>query len=373
MKTTRAIAASGVAALMTMGCGGVEDAEYDSASASLAPLATRGRFVFENREFLGNGRVCRTCHLNGSGTIAPEDVEAAFQSDPGGDLFRAIDSDDGLGLTYDRLRTHATIRVFIPLPSNVSIVGDPTATDVVVHRGASATLNNPGLESVFMQDGRNLTLQEQAAGAVNAHYEPGRQPLASELDAVDAFQRERRQFYSSGALFRWGTGRGSAPSLPAGHTASEIRGRAFFETSPGGLCGHCHGGPNLNETNEFLLLPLAPGSRFVSVAVSEVNNQGNPVYDFAFSDPSNPGAPPTVVSSPDPGRALITGDVADANAFRIPSLWGVNRTAPYFHDNSAKTLEEVMDHYRFYFALPPANLVLTDQEVEDIIAYMRLL
>lgn len=354
-------------------CGGPEEATYETTSSELIPLATRGRLVFENREFQGNGRVCRTCHLQGSGTIAPEDVEAAFQADPSDELFRAIDSDDGLGLTYDRLRTHATIRVFIPLPSNVSIVGDPSATDVVLNRGASATLNNPGLESVFMQDGRNLTLQEQAQGAINAHYEPGRQPLQSELDAVDAFQRKRRQFYSSAALFRWGNGLGGAPNLPAGHTASEKRGRAFFETSAGGLCGHCHGGPNLNETNEFLLLPLPPGTRFVSVAVSEINSMGNPVYDFAFSDPSNPAAPPTIVSSPDPGRALITGDVADANAFRIPTLWGVERTAPYFHDNSAKTLEEVMDHYRIYFSLPPANIVFTDQEVEDMIAYMRLL
>ncbi|MEQ9500079.1 MAG: hypothetical protein RIT81_24605 [Deltaproteobacteria bacterium] len=361
------------AAAMAVACGGTEVPEVGETTSEIIPLATVGRVVFERREFQGNGRICRTCHLRGSGTVSPDDVEAAFQSDPNGDLFRAIDSDDGLGLTYDRLRNDATFRVFIPLPSNVTIVGDPSATTALVHRGASATLNNPGLESIFMQDGRNATLQEQAAGAVNAHYEPGRQPTQRELDGLDAFQRKRRQFYSSGKLFRWGLGIGSAPSLPAGNTPSEIRGRAFFEDTPAGLCGHCHGGPNLNETTANLLLPFPPGTRFITIAVSERNLANNPVYDFAFEDPANPAAPPVVVSSPDPGRALISGDPADANAFRIPSLWGLNETAPYFHDNSAKDLEEVMEHYRFYFSQPPANLDLTDQQVADMIAYMKLL
>ena len=58
----------------------------------------------------------------------------------------------------------------------------------------------------------------------------------------------------------------------------------------------------------------------------------------------------------DPGRALITGDPRlfpfdSLNAFKIPSLWGVRRTAPYFHDNSAKTLEDVAKHYDHFFAI----------------------
>jgi hypothetical protein len=53
----------------------------------------------------------------------------------------------------------------------------------------------------------------------------------------------------------------------------------------------------------------------------------------------------TTVRSPDPRRVLITGDTENLffdsiNAFKTPTLWGVSRTAPYFHDNSAflKTL-----------------------------------
>ena len=61
-------------------------------------------------------------------------------------------------------------------------------------------------------------------------------------------------------------------------------------------------------------------------------------------------------------------------------MWGVARTAPYFHDNSARTLEDVMVHYKKFFArvTDPAidrdpAVELTDQEQKDIIAFMKLL
>lgn len=138
----------------------------------------------------------------------------------------------------------------------------------------------------------------------------------------------------------------------------------------------------LNRTNQFFPAPLPPGTRFQSIAVSELNVMGNPVRDFIFT---NPDGSETHVNSPDPGRALITGDAQSpffdsVNAFKIPSLWGVRHTAPYFHDNSAKTLEAVAAHYATFFAListpsgggPPA-LVLTEQDQADIVAYMKLL
>ncbi len=56
----------------------------------------------------------------------------------------------------------------------------------------------------------------------------------------------------------------------------------------------------------------------------------------------------------DPGRAAITGDPADFEAFDMPPLRGVARTAPYFHDNSHGTLREVVDAYS-RFILPFAT------------------
>jgi cytochrome c peroxidase len=336
-------------------------------------LAAFGHRVFEREGFDGNGRACATCHGRDSGTISPDQIEAAWQADPSDPLFRAVDSDDGSGGSYDRLRADATFRVSIPLPANVRLAGDPSATEVVLFRGATSTINNPGFESHLMNDGRFETLEEQAHGAVNAHFAPGRQPTEGELEAVAAFQQLRRRFYSSSALYRASRGQRPMPELPPGNTESEIRGRAFFGDGPAALCGHCHNGPALNETSADLLLPLPVGSRFVSVAVSEMNPGARPTIDLEIFDPDDLSAPPVAVSTPDPGRLLQTGDLADLNAFRIPTLWGVADTAPYFHDNSAPDLEALMEHYNAYFSLPPANRPITPEEQADIIAYMRLL
>ncbi|NVJ24894.1 cytochrome-c peroxidase [Myxococcus sp. AM011] len=62
--------------------------------------------------------------------------------------------------------------------------------------------------------------------------------------------------------------------------------------------------------------------------------------------------------STDPGRALITGNPLDFEAFDIPTLRGIARTAPYYHDNSSGSLEDVVDIYS-QFVLPftaPLNL-----------------
>ncbi len=53
----------------------------------------------------------------------------------------------------------------------------------------------------------------------------------------------------------------------------------------------------------------------------------------------------------DPGRAAITGDPADFEAFEVPQLRGIAHTAPYFHDNSRETLRDVVDEYS-RFLLP---------------------
>ena len=129
----------------------------------------------------------------------------------------------------------------------------------------------------------------------------------------------------------------------------------------------------LNETNEFIPAPpFQRGGRFQSVGVSEFNDAGNPMHRWRFTSADGTV---TEFDSPDPGRALITGDARDAqtrNAFKIPSLWGVARTAPYFHDNSASTLDDVARHYaRFFAAISPIRL--SEQDQADMVAYMLLL
>src|SRR5678816_38134 len=56
------------------------------------------------------------------------------------------------------------------------------------------------------------------------------------------------------------------------------------------------------------------------------------------------GTVQTVITS-DPGRLLLTGQPADLGVMDVTQLRGISRTAPYFHNNSAATLEDVVDHY----------------------------
>ena len=45
----------------------------------------------------------------------------------------------------------------------------------------------------------------------------------------------------------------------------------------------------------------------------------------------------------------------DWNKFDVPGLRGIRKTAPYFHNNSAATLEEVVDHYIEFFKRVQVN------------------
>ena len=80
-------------------------------------------------------------------------------------------------------------------------------------------------------------------------------------------------------------------------------------------------------------------------------------------------APNAIRMTTDPARALITGVWADVNKFKAPSLRGLAGRAPYFHNGSAATLEDVIDAYQaagFQFNFTP-------QEKADIVAFLKSL
>lgn len=378
----------GVFALLLMGsaalvgCGG-EGVETEAEAASESRgHRNNGRFLFERETFGGNGRTCATCHSRDSGTVSPQDAQRRFNRNPNDPLFRHDGLDDGVSGTT-RILSRATIRIEIPLPMNVSIASDPSARSVVIARGIPTTLNTPALDPVLMYDGREPSLESQAAGAIHGHAQNTIEPTAEQLESIADFQRTERRFFSSSELFRFSRG-GPAPTLPQGRTASERRGRRFFEDLPfvpnaagtalslDGICAHCHSGPMLNTGNQFGLFP--PGSRFTTALVSELNRAGDPVETYIFT---NPDGSTTEITSPDPGRALITGNPADANLFKAPTLRGLTKTAPYFHNNLAATLDEVVDQYAAFFgAVSIGGLPIepiTAQDRQDIIAFLRLL
>jgi cytochrome c peroxidase len=342
-----------------------------------------GKRLFEDATFGGNGRTCQTCHSQSTGTVSPADAQKRFSQNPNDPLFLADGSDNGLGDGVSRMLRDATILITLPVPPNIIVDDDPTITFITLRRGIPTTHNTPALDPVLMLDGRQTSLEEQAAGAINAHAQAPR-PSDADLHAIAEFEKTNA-FFSSPAIRQFALG-GPAPVLPPGRTASEKRGRRFFEDGPPdfsqgfkpGLCAQCHSGPMLDRTNQFITdffggLPIPAGQRFLSVGVSEINAMGNPVRKFTL----NKGQPnEETFFSPDPGRTLITGigselTLSNLNAFKIPQLRGIRNTAPYFHDNSSKTLEEVAAHYALLFAF--LGIDLTPQDQQDMVAFMKLL
>lgn len=51
----------------------------------------------------------------------------------------------------------------------------------------------------------------------------------------------------------------------------------------------------------------------------------------------------------DPGRGLVTGDLREFGRFDVPTLFGISKTASYFHDNSAADMDAVIAQYQAMF------------------------
>jgi len=103
-----------------------------------------------------------------------------------------------------------------------------------------------------------------------------------------------------------------------------IRGEALF-FSERLECHHCHNGLHLSDT------VLHERNR---IGERAFHNTGLYNIDGRGAYPAN-----------STGIAEITGRPEDMGRFRAPSLRNVAVTAPYMHDGSIATLDEVIDHY----------------------------
>jgi cytochrome c peroxidase len=71
----------------------------------------------------------------------------------------------------------------------------------------------------------------------------------------------------------------------------------------------------------------------------------------------------------DKGRQEVTGNKADANMFRTPTLRNITDTAPYFHNGSVNDLAEAVR----VMAKTQLNKDLPDADVNDIVAFLGAL
>src|SRR5262245_35978471 len=139
------------------------------ASSYRHPHKPDGEKLFERETFGGNGRTCRTCHGSETGTVSPQEARRRFRRDPDDPLFVHDGSDDGKGNGVTRMLRDATIRMTIELAPNIQLAADPAARSMIVTRGIPTTINTPALDPVLMLDGREPTLESQAADAIRDH------------------------------------------------------------------------------------------------------------------------------------------------------------------------------------------------------------
>jgi cytochrome c peroxidase len=362
----------------------------------------RGRQAFSDRNLHGldaNGRACADCHMPTEHfQLTPAAVEQRFQQlaaarerheDVDDPLFRPIDADDfiangTLASDYRNLREHALIRITLPLPPTMRLVDPssgqlsaettvdvfrmvPSVNDVAITGpdGMNPWARGPNPFGGYQLDGRVGTLEEQALGAFTNHAQTQSPPGEGILADLAQFQR---------ALFSNPRVKALADAMAAGTTPLPDADRPLNELEQQGktvfvrACGQCHGGPGLST-------PQAPVPHYHDIATQcprPVDTQATPRFQFA---PCDPGLMRNVRTyeirlingttqrrtSSDPGRALLTGFVGgppvadDWNKFDVPGLRGIGTTAPYFHNNSANTLEEVVDHYTEFFKRVRAN------------------
>ncbi len=228
---------------------------------------------------------------------------------------------------------------------------------------ASPTIVNSAYVTILMWDGRKKTLEDQAMGPMEANVEmnmdtgklfkwlnsnPGYQRMfesaypgeginaGSLSKAMAAF--ERTVIMNDSPFDKWLGGDKKAM------TEQQVRGFGIFIDPAKGNCAACHSAPNFSD-DSFHNIGLA--------AWGKVN--------------------------PDMGRYGIKPIARMKGAFKTPQIRGVALTAPYFHDGSAKTLMDVVEHYNkggvvttnLTSEMKPLNL--SAQDKGDLVAFMHAL
>nr|ART37372.1 E58 [uncultured bacterium] len=365
----------------------------------------RGRAAFNRRnlnELGGNGRSCADCHMPSDGfQLSPASARARYEAlqarrehdsradDP---LFRPVDADDFRvngenAVDFSNLVENGLVRVTMPLPLNVKLIDsvtgqhtDETSVDLwravmpvnnVAISGPDGVApiwppgaprspimgqdpNGPNRQGGYQHDARFGTLQEQARGALIAHAQVSVEPPQRMLDDLAAFQQTLFSSPSvellAGAILS-----GSTPFPDPDPELNELeqQGKVVFNRA----CAQCHGStlhPSGSTAETGFVRPLVRYHQIFATCPRPTTDGYAPcperlarnarTYRLTLAN----GAFQFFTTS-DPGRLLLTGQIADLGVMDPTQLRGISTTAPYFHNNSAATLEDVLDHYDAFF------------------------
>ena len=81
----------------------------------------------------------------------------------------------------------------------------------------------------------------------------------------------------------------------------------------------------------------------------------------------------------DSGRMRLTKLESDRGLFKVPTLRNIEVTAPYMHDGSIQTLEQIIEHYNNggQNVLNKSDLIkpmhLSIQEKQDLVSFLKSL
>lgn len=146
-------------------------------------------------------------------------------------------------------------------------------------------------------------------------------------------------------------------SIPINITGVAGLNDALGVTSIPGTCGTCHSTPNVGDHS----FPLP-----INIGVGDTNSPLDVSYLPVFTLRNNTTGEVKITT--DPGRALVTGLWADIGKLKGPILRGLASRAPYFHNGSALTLNDVITFYNKRFSIG-----LTEQNRKDLIAFLNSL
>jgi cytochrome c peroxidase len=183
--------------------------------------------------------------------------------------------------------------------------------------------------------------------------------LGTLTKALASFQRSLLSFDSPYDRYKYG-------GQPKAISAAAKRGESLFFGEKM-ECYHCHGSFTFTDNIRHSKLPLAERG-FHNTGLYNLDGRGAYPAD-------------------NPGISEFTGDADDMGKFRTPSLRNIALTAPYMHDGSIATLDQVIrSHYAQAgragdTANGPSPLrssliggfEVSDQEVSDLVAFLNAL
>ncbi|HUG18218.1 MAG TPA: cytochrome c peroxidase [Planctomycetaceae bacterium] len=237
--------------------------------------------------------------------------------------------------------------------------GEQFATGIKGQKGGrnSPTVLNAAYNRFQFWDGRSGSLEEQALGPIQNPIEMGENidNVVKKLNAIEGYKQQFQKVFGTDA-----TADGIAKAIAA-YERTVLTGNAPYDKFKAGdesaLSESAHRGMKL----------------FFGKASCSSCHTGSNFTDNAFH---NIGVG-TEAETPDIGRAELSKLSGDTGSFKTAGLRDIARSAPYMHDGSLKTLEEVVDYYN-KGGVPNNHLdeeifplKLTDEEKRDLVTFLK--